>query len=241
MVYGISSNMIENFANFNENYDDTTSPTNKLTDADLNSCAELISNKLQECQSSRTGGQGVSSGPNMQDSDTDNNRVTPETTQPEATQPVDDTNSTDISETSQNMTGGSGGGGGSGGESNRDGEFDDNEYDDDSQNLTGTPTESADESNQFIDVEEEFGDHESPVYEGFTNSDFNASSLVRGRNLHNLLKALLIALVLCSLNHKDVSRMVVEPLVRLTNNKMSRTTMVCVLVFLVAYLVIALL
>jgi hypothetical protein len=234
MVYGISSNMIENFANFNENYEDIPSPTNKLTDADLNSCAELISNKLQECQSSRNSGQGGSSGPT-----TDNNRVTPEATT-ETTQSDDNTNRTDMSGTSSNVTSGSSGDRGSNEGVNNNSETDDNKNDE-QQDLTVSPTESVDETNPFIDVEEEFGDHESPVYEGFTNSDFNASSLVRGRNLHNLLKALLIALVLCSLNHKDVSRMVVEPLVRLTHNRMGRTTMVCVLIFLVAYLVIALL
>ena len=89
------------------------------------------------------------------------------------------------------------------------------------------------------EVMEEFGALDKPIYEGFTNSDFNASNLVRGRNLHNLLKALLISLVLCSLNHKDVSKMVVDPLVKLVHNKLSHSTMVCVLVFVVSYIVIA--
>ena len=97
--------------------------------------------------------------------------------------------------------------------------------------------EDEDEDEEL--VTEEFGALDKPIYEGFTNSDFNASNLVRGKNLHNLLKALLISLVLCSLNHKDVSKMVVDPLVKLVHNKLSHSTMVCVLVFVVSYLVIA--
>jgi len=123
-------------------------------------------------------------------------------------------------------------------------------------NYSGTPGDSdevvydevvsdevvSDEGDPEFDddeVMEEFGALDKPIYEGFTNSDFNASNLVRGRNLHNLLKALLISLVLCSLNHKDVSKMVVDPLVKLVHNKLSHSTMVCVLVFVVSYLVIA--
>ena len=173
MVSGVSSNIIENFANFNESFHDRSNPDDKLTRDDLPACEELIDS--------------VYGFPPE-----DEESSPPETTQPETTQPT-------------------------------------------------TTTAPFTDVTDNVDVEEEFGDHETPVYEGFTNSDFNASSLVRGRNLHNLLKALLISLVLCSLNHKDVSRMVVEPLVSLTHNKISRTTMVCVLIFLVAYLVIALL
>ena len=178
MVSGVSSNIIENFANFNESFHDRSNPDDKLTRDDLPACEELIDSVY-----------------GFQPEEEESNP--PETTKPETTQP----------ETTQPTT-------------------------------TKAPFTDVTDN---VDVEEEFGDHETPVYEGFTNSDFNASSLVRGRNLHNLLKALLISLVLCSLNHKDVSRMVVEPLVSLTHNKISRTTMVCVLIFLVAYLVIALL
>jgi hypothetical protein len=99
--------------------------------------------------------------------------------------------------------------------------------------------EEEDEEEDEERVTEEFGALDKPIYEGFTNSDFNASNLVRGRNLHNLLKALLISLVLCSLTHKDVSKMIVDPLVKLVHNKLSHSTMVCVLVFVVSYLVIA--
>ena len=176
MVSGVSSNIIENFANFNESFHDRENG-DELTAEDIPACQRLLNNSPIETGG---GGEGLP----------------------------------DIVQEEEEVTE----------------EFGDHKV-----------ADNEEFGDHKVADNEEFGDHETPVYEGFTNSDFNASNLVRGRNLHNLLKALLIALVLCSLNHKDVSRMVVEPLVRLTHNKISRTTMVCVLIFLVAYLVIALL
>jgi hypothetical protein len=188
MVSGITSNMIENFANFNESFHDKEKG-GKLTAEDMTACQALIDENM-------------------------NIEPVPEPDMPGPVQgEMPDISYMNDKSILQEMSEIS------------------NEFD-----TPNLPDVSGEE-----ETTEEFGDYESPVYEGFTNSDFNASTLVRGRNLHNLLKALLIALVLCSLNHKDVSRMVVEPLVRLTHNKISRTTMVCVLIFLVAYLVIALL
>jgi hypothetical protein len=190
MVSGVSSNIIENFANFNESFHDREDPDDNLTAEDIPACEELL----------KSVGPLIDLDPTVQQNGDETAPQYGGSTEQQNGDPTSTTYSAPPSET-----------------------------------TTTAPFTDV------VDVEEEFGDYETPVYEGFTNSDFNASSLVRGRNLHNLLKALLIALVLCSLNHKDVSRMVVEPLVRLTHNKISRTTMVCVLIFLVAYLVIALL
>jgi hypothetical protein len=98
-----------------------------------------------------------------------------------------------------------------------------------------SPTSTA----PFQYVEEEFEDDESPVYEGFTNSGFTASSLVKGENLNNLLKAVLIALVLCALSHKQVANTVVNPVHNMMRNSVSIDTTICILLFVVAYIVIS--
>lgn len=228
MVYGITSNMIENFANFNESFHDRTDPTSRLTEDDLSDCQALIDENMNiESAPEYIGGEGNDEtsypedlGTNMDNDEpvlTNSDMPEPDMPGPDMPGPIQgqmpdmpDMNDKSILQEMSEMP---------------------NDFD-----TPNIPDVGGEE-----EPTEEFGDYESPVYEGFTNSDFNASTLVRGRNLHNLLKALLIALVLCSLNHKDVSKMIVEPLLRLTHNKMSRTTMVCVLIFLVAYLVIALL
>ena len=94
-------------------------------------------------------------------------------------------------------------------------------------------------STEDDDDKEEFGALDRPIYEGFTNSDFKASTMVRGQNLQNILKALLISLVLCALCNNKVSNTIVTPLVKLTSNKINDSSMVCVLIFIISYLVIA--
>lgn len=196
MVNGVSSNMIENFANYKENFHDRKKGED-LTVEDEEACTKLfkkiykVTVPEEDDDSSGGGdgdgdGEGDSSGANNNDEDEDEDETT--TNDPTTNDPT-------TNDTTPNVT----------------------------TNDLG-----------FKDVEDD-----APVYEGFTNNDFNASNLVQGRNLHNLLKALLISLVLCALSHKDVSKTVVDPLVRLVHNKLSHSSMVCVLVFVVAYLVIA--
>ena len=94
------------------------------------------------------------------------------------------------------------------------------------------------EEEDYYDYKEEFGALDRPIYEGFTNSDFKASTMVRGQNLQNILKALLISLVLCALCNNKVSNTIVTPLVKLTSNKINDSSMICVLIFIISYLVI---
>ena len=89
------------------------------------------------------------------------------------------------------------------------------------------------EENFGAHEEENFGAHDTPIYEGFTNSGFTASSLVRGENLNNLLKAVLIALILCTMSHQQINESVVNLVKKLLGNSLSDQTVVCVLVFVV--------
>ena len=237
MVNGISSTLIENFANFdnfNDNNDEpkdtefTDNNNNNNNDSDSDEMIKQQNRAFKKMLNEKygdTSGQGTGGG--------------------EAKDNLPTTTTKNVSKD----TPGQGTGGGLA-QNNIDEDVDEDEgevegeYEGErpqSSHGDGTGSNDITDSEEFDGEEdmEEFGALDKPIYEGFTNSDFNASNIVRGRNLHNLLKALLISLVLCSLNHKDVSKMVVDPLVRLVHNKLSHSTMVCVLVFVVSYLVIA--
>ena len=237
MVNGISSNLIENFANF-ENFDNDTeskdrsggSQTNNIRSNNEGEVNNDGVNNLNERKKSSVGNRTgtIGSYEGAVESDLDNGHS--EGNRLESS--VGNRSGTKVTYEDEIEGEGEGGGQARAAIKNNDG----------FKNYEGFEAEEEEEEDNTAEEEEvmeEFGALDKPIYEGFTNSDFNASNLVRGRNLHNLLKALLISLVLCSLTHKDVSKMVVDPLVKLVHNKLSHSTMVCVLVFVVSYLVIA--
>ena len=78
------------------------------------------------------------------------------------------------------------------------------------------------------DEEDDFEDH---LEEGFTNLGSNS-------HVSNLLKAVLIALLVCLLRNNKVKNMVVNNLQRLLPGKVSPETIVCVLVGVLAYVVL---
>jgi hypothetical protein len=75
---------------------------------------------------------------------------------------------------------------------------------------------------------------EEDFEEGFTNLGGNS-------HVSNLLKAVIIALLVCLLRNKKVNNLVVNNLHRLLGKRVSQQTIVCVVVGVVAYVVLMLL